>query len=143
MSRETIRQIAGRCAQETHGAADRLVQLPGLWTAWILADQGQRGERDIPAQGRQPAARVAGPSAIPARGQRDQAVPEAGAVNDAAVAAYRLSAQAGNPLSERKLAQMFGRTSRRWARARIADARRVPSSGLMVDPAVTVGAQSR
>jgi hypothetical protein len=48
---------------------------------------------------------------------------EADAVNDAAVAAYRLSVQAGNPLSERRLAQMFGRTSRRWARARIADAR--------------------
>ena len=47
-----------------------------------------------------------------------------------AVAAYRLSAQAGNPLSERKLAQMFGRTSRRWARARIAEARRAPSPGL-------------
>jgi len=47
----------------------------------------------------------------------------ASAVNDAAVAAYRLSVQAGNPLSERRLAQMFGRTSRRWARARIADAR--------------------
>jgi hypothetical protein len=39
------------------------------------------------------------------------------------VAAYRLSVQAGNPLSERLLAQMFGRISRRWARARIADAR--------------------
>jgi hypothetical protein len=48
---------------------------------------------------------------------------EASAVNDAAVAAYRLSVQVGNPLSERRLAQMFGRTSRRWARARIADAR--------------------
>jgi len=48
---------------------------------------------------------------------------EASAVNDAAVAAYRLSVQAGNPLSERRLAQMFGRTSRRWARARITDAR--------------------
>ena len=66
----------------------------------------------------------------------------ANAVNDAAVAAYRLSAQAGNPLSERKLAQMFGRTSRRWARARIAEARRAPSSGLTGDPAFTVGAQS-
>jgi hypothetical protein len=42
---------------------------------------------------------------------------------DVAVAAYRLSVQAGNPLSERRLAQMFGRTSRRWARARIAEAR--------------------
>jgi hypothetical protein len=69
------------------------------------------------------------------------AVPEA-AVNDAAVAAYRLSAQAGNPLSERKLAQLFGSTSRRWARARIAEARRVPSSGLTVDPAITIGAPS-
>jgi len=48
---------------------------------------------------------------------------EVSAGNDAAVAAYRLSVQAGNPLSERRLAQMFGRTSRRWARARIADAR--------------------
>jgi hypothetical protein len=47
-------------------------------------------------------------------------------VMDEAVAAYRLSVQAGNPLSERKLAQMFGRTSRRWARARIAEARQIP-----------------
>jgi len=100
------------------------------------------GERGRPGQRRQPAGQVAGPPAIPASGQRDKAVPEAGAVNDAAVAAYRLSTQGGNPLSERKLAQMFGRTSRRWARARIADARRVPSSGLTEDPAITVGAQS-
>ena len=41
-----------------------------------------------------------------------------------AVAAYRRSLRAGNPLSERKLAQMFGQTSRRWARARITEARR-------------------
>ena len=102
----------------------------------------RRGEGGTPEQERQPAAQVAGPSAIPVSGQGDQAVPEAGAVNDAAVAGYLLSAQAGNPLSERKLAQMFGRTSRRWARARIADARRAPSSGLTVDPAITVGAQS-
>ena len=47
-------------------------------------------------------------------------------VNDEAVAAYQMSVQAGNPLSERKLAQMFGRTSRRWARARISHARQVP-----------------
>src|SRR5690242_15952067 len=47
-------------------------------------------------------------------------------VNDEAVAAYQLSVQAGNPLSERKLAHMFGRTSRRWARARISHARQVP-----------------
>ena len=53
----------------------------------------------------------------------DQAITEAQAVNSQAVAAYRLSVQAGNPLSERKLAQMFGRTSRRWARARITEGR--------------------
>jgi hypothetical protein len=44
-------------------------------------------------------------------------------VDRAAVIAYQLSVQAGNPLSERKLAQRFGRTSRRWARARITEAR--------------------
>jgi hypothetical protein len=111
-------------------------------TAAADAEFPRRGERDTPDQTRQPAAGVAGPPAIPAGGQRDQAIPEGDAVNDAAVAAYRLSAQAGNPLSERKLAQMFGRTSRRWARARIAVARRAPSSGLTGDPAFTVGAQS-
>ena len=100
------------------------------------------GERGTPDQERQPAAQAAGPG-ISASGQDDQAVPEAGAVDDAPVAAYRRSAQAGNPLSERKLAQMFGRTSRRWARARIAEARSIPSSGLMVDPAITVCAESR
>ena len=109
-------------------------------TAATGAEFPRRGERDTPDQERQPAAQVAGPPTIPASGQRDQALPEVGTVNDAAVAAYRLSAQAGNPLSERKLAQMFGCTSRRWARARIAEARRGPSSGLMADPAITVGA---
>jgi hypothetical protein len=51
---------------------------------------------------------------------------KADAGNFAAVAAYRLGVKAGNPLSERKLAQMFGRTSRRWARTRIAEARQSP-----------------
>jgi hypothetical protein len=36
--------------------------------------------------------------------------------------------KAGNPLSERKLAQTFGRTSRRWARAKIADAPQSPEA---------------
>ena len=112
-------------------------------TAATATGFGRRAERDTPDQARQPAARLAGRPVISASGERDQAVLEARAVNDAAVAAYRLSAQAGNPLSERKLAGMFGRTSRRWARARIADARRVPSSGLTEDPAIAVGAQSQ
>jgi len=39
----------------------------------------------------------------------------------AAVAAYRASIDIGRPLSERKLAAMFGKTSRRWARNRMAE----------------------
>jgi hypothetical protein len=54
---------------------------------------------------------------------------QAGTVRDesetiaAAVAAYRASLQTGKPLSERKLAGMFGKTSRRWARSCMAEAR--------------------
>ena len=44
-------------------------------------------------------------------------------INAAAVAAYRASVQDGQPISERKLAEMFGKTSRRWARGRMAEAR--------------------
>ena len=43
-------------------------------------------------------------------------------VDAAAVAAYRISIDTGVPLSERKLASMFGKTSRRWARNRMAEA---------------------
>jgi hypothetical protein len=43
-------------------------------------------------------------------------------IDGAAVAAYRASVDQGRPLSERKLAAMFGKTSRRWARNRMADA---------------------
>jgi hypothetical protein len=73
-----------------------------------------------------PAGQAAGPPRVPASGQRAGEAPGGSGGNDAAAAAYRLSVQAGNPLSERRLAQMFGRTSRRWARARIADARQAP-----------------
>jgi Protein of unknown function (DUF2637) len=44
-------------------------------------------------------------------------------VNVAAVAAYRASIDTGRPLSERRLAAMFGKTSRRWARHRMDEAR--------------------
>jgi hypothetical protein len=53
----------------------------------------------------------------------------AGDINAAAVAAYRASLQEGKPLSERKLAAAYGKTSRRWARARIAEARPGPHAG--------------
>jgi hypothetical protein len=45
-------------------------------------------------------------------------------LNAAAVAAYRASLDNGKPISERRLAAMFGKTSRRWARHRMAEARR-------------------
>jgi len=54
-----------------------------------------------------------------ARGRR----PAGHAARPAAVAAYRASLRTGRPLSERKLAGMFGKTSRRWARNRMAEAR--------------------
>jgi hypothetical protein len=44
-------------------------------------------------------------------------------INVAAAAAYRTSIDTGRPLSERKLAAMFGKTSRRWASCRVAEAR--------------------
>jgi Protein of unknown function (DUF2637) len=90
------------------------------------AADGERpggNQRDTSDPVWRPAGQAAGQSPIPVGGQRDDEAREASPVDDAAVAAYRLSVQAGNPLSERRLAQMFGRTSRRWARARIADAR--------------------
>jgi LmbE family N-acetylglucosaminyl deacetylase len=48
-------------------------------------------------------------------------------INAAAVTAYGASVRTGAPLSERKLAEMFGLTSRRWARNRMAEARRSPA----------------
>ena len=51
-----------------------------------------------------------------------------GDINAAAVAAYRASLQTGRPLSERKLAGQFGKTSRRWAGNRMAEARHRPSA---------------
>jgi hypothetical protein len=50
-----------------------------------------------------------------------------GDLNAAAVAAYRASVRVGKPLSERKLAGQFGKTSRRWARNRMAEARQSPA----------------
>jgi hypothetical protein len=82
-------------------------------------------ERHASDPARRPAGQAARLSALPASEQREDEVPEASAVNDAAAAPYRLSVLAGNPLSERRLAQMFGRIPCRWARARISDVRQV------------------
>jgi hypothetical protein len=94
--------------------------------------------KEAPGLAWRPAGQSAGQSPILASGQRDDEVLEASTVNNAAVAAYQLSVQAGNPLSERRLAQMFGRTSRRWARARIAEARQ--ASPLLALPSTLVPA---
>jgi hypothetical protein len=48
-------------------------------------------------------------------------------LNAAAVVAYCASVRMGEPLSERKLAGQFGKTSRRWARNRMAEARQSPA----------------
>jgi hypothetical protein len=105
---------------------------------------GQRAsgiERGTPGPAWRPAGQAARNLPILAGGQRDDEVREASAVDDAAVAAYRLSVQAGSPLSERRLAQMFGRTSRRWAQARIADARQ--ASPLLDSPSPAQQADSQ
>ena len=94
--------------------------------AAVYIGQDHRNDRDLSAPGRRPKGQPAGRPAAPAGAQHGDEVPGAGADDDAAVGAYRLSVQAGNPLSERKLAQMFGRTSRRWARARIIETRESP-----------------
>ena len=104
------------------GAACRAARRPVPASA-VDGERPGGSERGTSDPAWRPAGQAAGQSPIPASGQRDDEALEASAGNDAAVAAYRLSVQAGNPLSERRLAQMFGRTSRRWARARIADAR--------------------
>jgi Protein of unknown function (DUF2637) len=94
--------------------------------AAVESEQHSGGDRDQSAQGWQSAGEPAGQPTTSASTQHGDGATEADAGNSAAVAAYRLSVKAGNPLSERKLAQMFGRTSRRWARARIAEARQSP-----------------
>jgi len=120
-----------------HGAPCRAAPRPVPASA-ADGDRLAASDRDTSDPAWRSAGQAAGHSPVPAHGQRDDETLEASAGNDAAVAAYRLSVQAGNPLSERRLAQMFGRTSRRWARARIADARQ--ASPLPDSPGTSVTA---
>jgi hypothetical protein len=117
----------GPSAEHPRNRAACRTAIRSLPISAVDGDHPGGSERHASDSARRPAGQAARLPAIPANGQRDDEVPEASAVNDAAVAAYLLSVQAGNPLSERRLAQMFGRTSRRWARARIADARQASS----------------
>ena len=122
-SRTTEREPSAEPA--CNGEACRAVVRAGLAGA-VDGERSGRSGRIASDQMREPEGQVGGQHASHAGGQRQDEGPDAEAINDAAVAAYRLSVQAGNPLSERRLAQIFGRTSRRWARARIADARQAP-----------------
>ena len=107
------------------GAACRAATRP-LLTSAVDGNRPGGDKRGTSGPAGRPAGQAGGQSPIPASGQRDDEALEASAGHDAAVAAYRRSVQAGNPLSERRLAQMFGRTSRHWARSRIAEARQAP-----------------
>ena len=99
------------------------------------AAAGPQDEADDTAAGTGPGAwsgrTVAVPAGQPGGPAVDQVVQAAGPgepyrgndVDAAAADAYRDSVLAGRPLSERGLARRFGRTSRRWARNRMAEAR--------------------
>jgi hypothetical protein len=117
----------GRSAEHLCNQAACRAEIRSLPVSAVDRNRPGGSERHASGPTRQPAGQAARLPAIPTNEQRNDEVPGASVVNDAAVAAYRLSVQAGNPLSERRLAQMFGRTSRRWARARIADARQASS----------------
>ena len=95
------------------GGADRPLPVPGMEGAshaggpgWDMADRADQSSSSW--------------------GSATAGSPDGG-INAAAVAAYRASLQVGRPLSERKLAGQFGKTSRRWARNRMAEARQSPA----------------
>jgi Protein of unknown function (DUF2637) len=117
----------GPSAEHLRSRAACRTAIRSLPVSVAAGDRPGGSERHGSGPARRPAGQAARLPAVPASEQRDDEAPEASAVNDAAVAACRLSVQAGNPLSERRLAQMFGRTSRRWAQARIAEARQTSS----------------
>jgi hypothetical protein len=117
---------------------------PGTSLPEATPDSGVAHVGTVPGCGNGPQVHTCGPEADQRSGPGKAAVPnhvdqdadqtragsgQAGTVreesetNAAAVAAYRASLQTAKPLSERKLAGMFGKTSRRWARSRMAEAR--------------------
>ena len=102
----------------TSGGADGALPVPGMASADQATGPGWNAEEHVD----QAADQRSG-----ATGLVTAATPDID-INAAAVAAYRASLQAGRPLSERKLAGQFGKTSRRWARNRMSEARRRPSA---------------
>ena len=93
------------------------------------ADQGVRARR---TRGTKQAGQPGQPDHVDRAGRQTPrtatATAAGGDVDTAAVAAYRASVREGRPLSERKLAAAFGKTSRRWARDRMSEARQVPAA---------------
>ena len=103
--------LIGQVAGLTPGGADGPPPMSGMVGAGQIGGPGRNlADHAGQAPGYPGPAIIAGPD-----------------VNAAAVAAYRASVQAGKPLSERKLAGQFGKTSRRWARNRMAEARQSPA----------------
>ena len=115
-----------------HPSAElRLLQMPDL----NLADERGMADQQITlgGPGRRQPVRLAGANSTSDPDHTSAAVtyqpapvsvgPRINETDRAAVAAYRASVDDGKPLSERKLAAMFGKTSRRWARHRMAEAR--------------------
>jgi hypothetical protein len=103
------------------------------------ADSRQRSRTELegPHLTRRPVSQPDARAAATTGERNDDDAAQADAINSQAVAAYRLSVKAGSPLSERKLARMFGRTSRRWARARISQALAEPPPQAAGDPHTT------
>lgn len=84
------------------------------------------------ADGQLDADKVVAAWALQAGEEAGPECPDEEKAEKAAAAAYRVSVDQGNPLSERRLAAMFGRTSRRWARHRMAEARSLDSEHALV-----------
>jgi hypothetical protein len=120
----------GPSADHVSGGAAHCALARSRSIATADGERRSQNVREAPDQMRQSMSQPAAQPIVGGDVQRDDEVHEADAVNDEAVAAYRLSVQAGNPLSERRLARMFGRTSRRWARARMAEARQLTQEPL-------------
>jgi hypothetical protein len=109
--------LIGPVAGLTSGGADGALPVPGM----AGADQATGPGWNAAGHPDQMADQRSGSPRLVTAAIRD------GDINAAAVAAYRASIQTGRPLSERKLAGQFGKTSRRWARNRMAEARQSPA----------------
>jgi hypothetical protein len=103
--------------------ASRRALVSSLLTSPTVSEQHCQNPCEEPHQTQRPKKRPGDRATVTASKRADEVTTEIETINSQAVASYRLSVQAGNPLSERKLARMFGRTSRRWARARITEGR--------------------